>query len=219
MRDVPLELPEKVRRKAESLGETGLCWLANLPQQIAEIERRWSIKVGRPSRNGTEAFVAEALTADGQQAVLKIVMPGIDPSHQEMRTLRAAMGRGYANLIRADDDENVLLLERLGAQLHELGLAEERQIEIICATLRETWMPLPDGPPFTTGAEKATELAQVIESKWTALGKPCSEHAIDLALSYAEKRRIAFDPAQSVRHCELLGLSMRTGLQSPVICQ
>jgi streptomycin 6-kinase len=59
-------------------------------------------------------------------------------------------------------------------------------------------MPLRDGPPFTTGAEKATELAQVIESEWTALGKPCSEHAIDLALSYVEKRRIAFDPAQSV---------------------
>jgi streptomycin 6-kinase len=59
-------------------------------------------------------------------------------------------------------------------------------------------MSLPDGPPLTTGAEKATELAQVIASKWTALGKPCSEHTIDLALSYAQKRRLAFDPAQSV---------------------
>jgi streptomycin 6-kinase len=132
-----MELPEKVRRKAESLGETGLCWLANLPQRIAEIERRWSIKVGQPSRNRTEAFVADALTADGQEAVLKIVMPSIDPSHQEMRTLRAAIGRGYAKLIRADDAEITMILERLGVQLHELGLAEDKQIEIICATLRE----------------------------------------------------------------------------------
>jgi hypothetical protein len=131
MQDIPLQLPEKARRKAESLGETGLCWLANLPRHIAEIEPCWSIKVRRPSRNGTEAFVAEVVTADRQEAVLKIVMPGIDPWHQEVRTLRAAMGRGYARPIRADDDENVMLLEPLGAQLHELGLAEERRIEII----------------------------------------------------------------------------------------
>src|SRR5207248_932190 len=191
MRSIPLELPEKVRRKAESLGETGLCRLANLARHVAEIEDRWSINVVRPSHNGTEAFVAEAVTADGQEAVLKIVMPSIDHSHQEIRTLRAAMGRGYTKLIRADDDENVMLLERLGAQLHELGLAEERQIEIICATLREAWMPVSAGPAFMTADEKATELAQIIASNWSALRKPCAERTIDLALSYAEKRSVA----------------------------
>ena len=91
-----------------------------------------------------------------------------------------------------------MLLERLGPQLQELGLPPDRQIEIICATLHEAWMPLPDGPAFATGAEKAVELAQIIESNWSALGKPCSERTIDLALSYAERRRLAFDPAQSV---------------------
>ena len=196
--DPPLEIPDKVRRKAASLGEPGRAWLADLPRSVAEIERRWAVKIGAPSRRGTEAFVAEAWTIDGQDVVLKIVMPGIDPTRQELRTLRAAMGRGYANLIRADDTENTMLLERLGIQLHALDLPADRQIEMICATLHEAWMPLPEGQSFTTGAERATELAAIIDAGWGALGKPCAERTIDVALTYAARRRRAFDPAQSV---------------------
>ena len=194
----PLQIPEKVRRTAGLLGEAGHVWLANLPQRIVEIERRWAIKVGQPFRNGTEALVAEACTSEGQDVVLKMVIPGIDPTHQEICILRGAKSRGYAKLIRADDDKNIMLLERLGPPLQELGLPPDGQVEIICATLHDAWMPLPDGPPFATAAEKAVELARVIESNWSALGKPCSERTIDLALSYAEKRRLAFDTAQSV---------------------
>lgn len=198
MPDVSLQVPEKVRRKAISLGETGRAWLANLPQHIADIERRWNIRVGRPFRNGTEALVAEARTSDGQAVVLKTVMPGIDPLHQELRTLRAAAGRGYVELIRADEATSTMLLERLGAQLHELGMPEHRQIQIICATLRQAWMPAPRGSAFITGAEKASELAQLIEANWSKLGKPCSQRTVNLALSYAERRRRAFHPTQSV---------------------
>jgi streptomycin 6-kinase len=198
MHGVPLQIPEKVLRTAELLGEAGHVWLVNLPQHIVEIERRWAIKVGQPFSNGTEALVAEARTSDGQDVVLKMVIPGIDPTRQEIRMLRAAEGKGYAKLIRAYDDENIMLLERLGPQLQELGLPPDRQIEIICATLPEAWMPIPDGAPFATAAEKAAELARIIESNWGALDKPCSERTIDLALSYAERRRLAFDPVQSV---------------------
>jgi streptomycin 6-kinase len=91
-----------------------------------------------------------------------------------------------------------MLLERLGPQLQEPGLPQDGQIEIICRTLHEAWMPIPNGPPLTTAAEKAVELAQIIESNWSTLGSLCSERTIDLALSYAERRRLAFDPAQSV---------------------
>lgn len=72
---VPLQVPEKVRRTAELLGKAGHVWLANLPQHILEIERRWALRVGHPFRNGTEAFVANARTADGQNVVLKMVIP------------------------------------------------------------------------------------------------------------------------------------------------
>jgi streptomycin 6-kinase len=132
---VPLEMPEKVRRKAAAMGETGRVWLAHLPRQIAELERRWAIKVGQPMRHGTEAFVAEARTGDGLDVVVKIVIPGIDPMRQELRVLRAAHGVGYAKLIRGDEIEHAMLLEKLGPQLHEFHFPEDRRIQIICATL------------------------------------------------------------------------------------
>lgn len=105
---------------------------------------------------------------------------------------------GLCRLVRADEVANVMLLERLGARLHEVGLSADRQIEIICATLRGAWIPLPEGQTFVTGAERAAELGQIIEANWSVLGKPCLERTIDLALAYAARRRLAFDPARSV---------------------
>src|SRR5438876_8924596 len=109
-------MPEKVRRNAALTGETGLAWLTNLPQQIVELERRWAIKVEQPARRGSEAFVAEARTSGGLDVILKIVLPGIDPTRQELRILLAARGVGYAKLICGDEIDNAMLLERLGTQ-------------------------------------------------------------------------------------------------------
>jgi streptomycin 6-kinase len=64
------------------------------------------------------------------------------------------------------------------------------KIEIICDTLQEAWMSIRRGA-LHKAAKKAAELARVIETSW-------SERTIDLALSFAERRRLAFDPAQSV---------------------
>jgi len=91
-----------------------------------------------------------------------------------------------------------MLLERLGPQLHQLGLPLDAQIEIICATLRDAWRPLPEGLQLMSGAEKASSLAAFIETTWAALEKPCSERAIDKARSFAEVRRQAFDPQNAV---------------------
>jgi hypothetical protein len=80
----PLEIPEKVRRNAALMGETGRAWLVDLSLQIVELERRWAIKVGQPLRRGSEAFVAEARTSDGLDVIVKIVVPGINPARQEL---------------------------------------------------------------------------------------------------------------------------------------
>jgi streptomycin 6-kinase len=195
---LPIKIPEKVQRTAETSGEAGRAWLAGLADQVAGLERAWSLSVGEPSPNGTEAFVAEARTEDGQEAMLKIKVPGRDPGRQEFRALRAADGQGYARLLRADETGEAMLLEKLGTQLYDLGLSEEAQMRAISATLLQTWMPQPAGPPFATGAEKAVELAGIIRSLWPEYGEPCSEWVVALALDFAERRRVAFDPEQSV---------------------
>jgi len=90
------------------------------------------------------------------------------------------------------------LLERLGPQLAMLGLPIEEQIRIICRTLQQAWMPLAPGVSFPTGAEKALEMSSYISTVWLRLGRPCSERVVEVALRFAQARREAFDPADSV---------------------
>jgi streptomycin 6-kinase len=198
MKNAAMEIPDKVRRTARAQGEDGLAWLAGLGRLVAELEGEWDLSIGKTFSTSSEAFVAEAVTADGRRAALKITITGIDPSHRELRTLLAAKGRGYVQVLRYDVARDAMLLERLGPQLHQLGLPFDAQIEIICATLRDAWRPLPEGLQLMSGAEKASSLAAFIETTWAVLGKPCSERAVDKALSFAEIRRRAFDPQNAV---------------------
>jgi streptomycin 6-kinase len=193
-----LDIPEKVRRTALARGEDGLAWLAGLGELVAELEHEWDLSIGRTFSTGTEAFVAEAVTADGRQGVLKIPIPGLDPSRRELRTLLAANGRSYVQVLRHEMARGVMLLERLGPQLHQLGLPVDAQIALICATLQDAWTQLPDGLELMSGAEKANNLAALIKTAWSELGKPCSERAIDKALSFADVRRRAFNPENAV---------------------
>lgn len=67
-----------VRLKAESLGDEGRRWLAELPELVDELERQWAITVETPLGGGTAAFVARARAADGASVVLKVSVPDPD---------------------------------------------------------------------------------------------------------------------------------------------
>jgi streptomycin 6-kinase len=109
-------------------------WLRDLPDLVAELEREWSIAVGRSYAETTEAFVAEATLADGTPAVLKLLIarPG-DHARNEITVLRLADGEGCARLMRDDVARGALLEERLGRSLHQLTLPIARRHEILCS--------------------------------------------------------------------------------------
>jgi streptomycin 6-kinase len=198
LKDSIIDIPDMVRLKALSEGAAGANWLAALDGLVRDLTREWRLSIGRTLAGGTEAFVAKVAMADGQGAVLKIAMPGHDPAAGELRTLLAAHGRGYAEVFRHDRPRAAMLLERLGPQLHQIGLSVDAQVEVICATLLEAWRPPPDGERFTTGVEKALSLADFIETTWAELGRPCAERTVDMALRFADIRRKAFDPRTAV---------------------
>jgi streptomycin 6-kinase len=198
MKMAALQVSEKVRRKALAIGEAGVAWLAGLDDLVRDLTTEWHLSIGRTLPGGTEAFVAETRTAEGHDAVLKVGIPGLDPTASELRTLLAAQGRGYARVFRHDTARGAMLLERLGPQLSELGLPIDTQIEAICVTLLAAWTAPPDGARFVTGAEKASSLAHFIEVAWRDLATPCSPRTIDMACRFADLRRQAFDPATAV---------------------
>jgi streptomycin 6-kinase len=108
-----------------------------------------------------------------------------------MRALELADGRGCARLLRRDDERSAMLIERLGRQLHELGLPVSRQIEIICTTLHDLWRPVPAGAGLPTVAEKGQWLAEFIARIWEDVDRPCSPRVIDRALVFIERRTAA----------------------------
>ena len=198
MRKPKLNVPDVVRQVAVSRGPEGAIWLRDLGEIVADLERRWGVRVGRTLNGGTASFVAEARTADGALVVLKIACPGSSPMASEAHTLIAAAGRGYVRAYRYDAGYDALLLERLGRPLHELGLPIDSQIEIICRVLRDAWMIPFEGLHLISGADKAKALGDLIEETWSPLGRPCSERAYETAMAYAEIRSEAFREETSV---------------------
>lgn len=185
-----------MRNKA--LAADATTWLDTLPEQVAELERKWSIRVGRPYTGGTEAFVAEATLEDGSAAVLKLLIPRPGNANKnEIQVLRLADGDGCARLLRHDLGRSALLLERLGASLFELAPPLPTRQEILCTAAQRIWRPAHDcGLP--TGAEKGQRLIEFIGNQWEKLDRPCSERTVDYALECASRRVAAHDDERAV---------------------
>lgn len=196
-------VPEAVRRKAVAVGAEGERWLLELGQVVAELEAEWGLRVGSAIEGGSGGFVANAVMADGGDAVLKLAIPdgleGHSPFAKELQALLLGDGQGYVRVIRADVDHRAMLLEQLGRPLSALGLSVDAQIDIITATLMRVWRPVPEAtPPLTTGAQQARWLAEAIEADWQGLGRPCPRRTVDRAIAFTQSRHDAFDASTAV---------------------
>jgi streptomycin 6-kinase len=190
-------VPPVVRNKALAAGAGQ--WLRDLPGLIAELERDWSIAVGRSYQDPTEAFVAEATLDDGIPAVLKVHIdrPGAHALN-EITVLQLADGAGCARLLRADAARGALLVERLGPSLSQLALAMPERHEILCTAAERVWRPAAGCERLPTGADKGRWLADCIPAAWERLGRPCTERAIADALACLARRIAAHDDERAV---------------------
>lgn len=201
MKNRDIEISEHVRQKLAVQGEAGEKWLAELPGLIEELEQEWGIRVEKSLHGGSEAYVAQVTAGDGSPAVLKIAIPqmlGNTVLTQEVTGFVLAAGRGYVRLLRSDLTRRVLLLERLGKSLRDFGYSNRTQLEIICATLKESWVKAPAGVGLLTGAESGQWHFDFISGLWQSLGQPCSSQAYETALAFTNERARAYDPATAV---------------------
>jgi len=198
MAQTKFALPDKVLRNLHHQGEAGRAWLDGLGDTIGRLSRDWDVTVAAGLESGTEAYVAAAVLTDGTPAALKIPIPGVEKADREYRVLAAASGSGYVRALRHDAATNAMLLERLGPQLAQSGLSADRQMEIICDTLRRAWSVPAQGLALMTGAQKAQGHADTIIAVRSRFPGICSDRVAQVALSYAQARRAAFDPATAV---------------------
>jgi streptomycin 6-kinase len=147
---VALVIPDNLRRLADH-GEPEREWLAALPETVAELVERWSLKVGAPYQpGGSAAWVAPVTRADGSRAVLKVAWRHFE-ARDEAAGLRFWSGRGVVEVLRSEvyEQTTALLLEecRPGTMLSAMLPPAERD-EVIAGLLKRLWETPPPGHPF-----------------------------------------------------------------------
>ncbi len=192
-----IELSEVVRNRALAEGHAN--WIDDLTDTVRGLERDWGFAIGRLYDEGTEAFVADAVLADGTPAVLKVLVPrrggGFDD--HEATVLRLAAGDGCPTLYRDDAARGALLMERLGPSMFSLGVAYQQRLPALCDAAARIWRPAP-AVDLATGAEKAAWLAEFIATTWAELDEPCDRRTVDHAIACANRRLGAHDPERAV---------------------
>ena len=201
----PIQFRDKVLRNIAAQGVAGAFWLEALPDLLDRLEVEWSIKVGRLFPNATEAFVSDAVTADGQPVALKIPIAGLAKAYREQRLRHTAGGRGYVRVLRRDTNSGAMLLERLGPQLAVLGLPIEEQIRVICRTLQQAWMPIPPGARYPTGAEKLWKCHHTSQRLGRGSGDPARKRSS--RLRYGSPKP---DEMPSIRQIRFWRMATRT---------
>jgi len=149
-----------VRLIAEVHGAAGVAWLADLPGLLADCERRWGLRVGPPFTLSYN-YVAPAVRADGTEVVLKLGVP-----HRELcseaAALRVYAGRGSVQLLDADLERGILLLERLQPGTPLLALGDDAAATAIAAqVMRDLWQPVPPQHAFRAVSDWAAGLGQL----------------------------------------------------------
>lgn len=185
------QVSDVVRNKAILAG--ALEWIEQLPDLVALLADEWGFTPGRPLEGGTESLVLEVELANGDPAVLKLLIPrDFDAAGHEITVLQLADGEGCPRLFRHDEARGALLMERLGRSMVDVSIPLIQRHEILCSTVARLWRPAPDcGLP--TGADKGRWLIDFITATWEALDRPLPERTIEHARACAERRIAAHD--------------------------
>ena len=145
-----MEIPaDFAQRMMEVHGAAGRAWLAGLPGLLAACAADWGLKVGPPFPLSYN-YVAPATRADGTEVVLKVGVPCVG-LWGEMAALRVYDGRGSVQLLAADHERGVMLLERLRPGTTLLAVEDDpAATEIAAGVMRALRHPPPADHAFRT---------------------------------------------------------------------
>lgn len=129
-------------------GTKGEEWLNGLPNIVAALETKWSVKAGNHFRNLSYNYVANASLSTGKSAVLKIGLPLESVEiFGEAAYLRAVDGKGAVRLLEFDRELQAVLLERVspGANLKLVCKKEQSAaVAIAIQVLKRILRPAPE---------------------------------------------------------------------------
>jgi streptomycin 6-kinase len=150
-------------------------WIARLPQIVAALADRWSLRVGEPFQPGGQySWTAPVTNLAGTSLVLKVGFrfPGGE-ERDEAAGLRLWHGNGAVRLHAADESDAAcaLLIERClpGTALGQ-ALPEPEQDRVVAGLLRQLWAQPHTAYPFRPLAQMCSAWAGEFEREYAAAG-------------------------------------------------
>jgi streptomycin 6-kinase len=174
-------IPEHfAQTQREVYGERGQRWLAQLPQVVADLERRWGFRARDPFPNLSYNYVAPVELDSGRPAVLKLGVPSAEGAG-EIYALQHYRGDGVVMLLESDASVLALLLERVlpGRMLSELD-DDDAATHILATLMRRLWRPLPPDHPLPSVAAWCNGLGRLRDTFGGATG-PFPAPIVELA--------------------------------------
>jgi streptomycin 6-kinase len=143
--------------------EAANAWFQRLPSFLEECAERWQLKLLPPFENLSFHYVAPAERADGTPVILKTCQLSDEFEHG-LTALRIFNGRGIARLLEFDEEQKVMVLERLqpGTMLASLVPEHDEQAtSILAGVMRQLWRPAPTEHTFPTVEQLGQGLTQL----------------------------------------------------------
>jgi streptomycin 6-kinase len=177
---MPLIPDEFTSRTIQMNGEAGRAWIEALPAMLDEYAQRWSLELYAPFELSYN-YVAPATRADGTEAVLKLGFPNQELL-SEMHALQVFAGNGMVQLLEADFDRQVFLLERVrpGVELITLEDNDESVIRIVVQVMEHYWRPVLEERPLLT-VENWTAGFSKLRPHFNGTTGPFPVHLVDAA--------------------------------------
>jgi streptomycin 6-kinase len=150
-------------------------WISGLPQIVAGLADRWSLRVGEPFQPGGQcSWTAPVTGPAGASLVLKVGFPFPGGEERdEAAGLRVWAGNGAVRLHAACAGESAygLLMERClpGTPLGQ-SLPEPEQDQVVAGLLVRLWAQPHTGYPFRPLAQMCAAWADEFEREYAAAG-------------------------------------------------
>jgi len=192
-------LPDLVSKKLNTFPNASEI-IQNLEDTIGIIEKQKKIKFLKSLEGGTSAFLAEGLTAEGKEIIVKIPLYQLDLGINfinEIKALKKVDGQGYVKLLSYDNVLKVAFLEPLGKPLGDCEFSVNRQIEIICQALKQSWIPLKNSDQFPNTLEIIDWFISYINDSWKDLHQPFSTQLLVTTNNFISNRKKDYHPKNS----------------------
>ena len=176
-------------RRAQLLGLQGQQWLECLDEVVRTTLDKFGLTFIKTLHGGSESYLALTQRTDGARCVVKVMMPNDHGMTAELAALQAAKGRGYVELIDANPEQDVLIIEELGAPIASSALTTQQQLQHITHALQLSWQAEIEPSALVHGAKKADWLYHHIQHTPTRVTGYVEKVLIHTALDHIDLRR------------------------------